>query len=226
MNSGLLRTELRRSIGLLLLPVVTAALGWLVWDSLLKGVWIWRDISLAVQDTLALAGPLSAGIAAWAAGRDRRHGTEELLAITPRPATARTFASWASVTAWLCLAYLLTAAFFLLLTYLNATWGSPAPSPVLVGLLGIATHSALGCAVGYYLRSRFTAPLVAVVFYWMQAIPVVFFGYDTALPYLVPATGTPYSDVFYEPGPAVVAPQSLWLLGLIGVALVFVALKD
>lgn len=91
---------------------------------------------------------------------------EELVAISPRPMFYRDLVLWAATTAWLCLAYVLAAAVLLLLTYRGATWGSPVPWPILLGLCGILLNSALGYAAGVYFKSRFAAPLVAVALYW------------------------------------------------------------
>lgn len=194
---GLLRIEFRRSFCLWLFPFMAAALAWVVYEPLPAGVWLWTETVWSLQSSLILFGPLVGGLAVWVAGREMRRDTGDLLSTTARPGVLRDLALWAATAAWCVLAYGVVAAAFLLLTLRNATWGSPEPGPVLVGLLAVVTHSALGYAVGSYLPSRFVAPL----------------GGDAA------------SSVFYNESRGIFAPQSLWLLGLAATALTTVALK-
>ena len=217
------RTEFRRSLCLWLFPFMVAALAWTVHDGLPAGIWLWTETVWSVQYSLILFGPLVGGIAVWAAGRERRRGMGDLLLTTPRPAVARDLAVWAATAAWCCLAYATVAVAFLLLTSLNATWGSPEFGPVLVGLIAIVAHSALGYAIGSYLPSRFVAPLFAISMYWIQGITLL--GLGSRFRNLSPLGSDIASTVFYDETPDVFAPQTLWLLGLAGVALVAVALK-
>ncbi len=220
---GLLRIEFRRSFCLWLFPFMAAALAWVVYEPLPAGVWLWTETVWSLQSSLILFGPLVGGLAVWVAGREMRRDTGDLLSTTARPGVLRDLALWAATAAWCVLAYGVVAAAFLLLTLRNATWGSPEPGPVLVGLLAVVTHSALGYAVGSYLPSRFVAPLFAISMYWIQGIMV--FGPFSSLRYLSPLGGDAASSVFYNESRGIFAPQSLWLLGLAATALTTVALK-
>jgi hypothetical protein len=224
MGAGLrtLRLEARHSLGLWLAPVVAVAVWYLaVTDGLRVGASLWPYVAVSLRQPLVLVGPFAAGLAAWAATRERRRGVEELLATTPRPAFARDLANWGALTAPLGAAYLAGASFLILRTYLNGAWGSPILWPLWVAVFALVAHSAVGYAIGHYAPSRFTAPLVAIVIYGLQG----FTGYSlgSSARYLSPLADSDYS-VFFGVLPNIFLPQSLWLLGLAGVALAAVAL--
>jgi len=202
---------------------MVVALAWVVYDGLPAGIWLWTETVWSVQYSLILFGPVVGGLAVWVAGRETRRGMVDLLLTTARPAAIRDLAVWAATAAWCCLAYAAVAAAFLSLTRLGATWGSPEPGQVLVGLLAVVAHSALGYAVGSYLTSRFVAPLFAISMYWIQGITL--FGLGSRFRNLSPLGSDVASTVFYDESPDVFAPQSVWLLGLAAVALAAVALK-
>jgi hypothetical protein len=233
----MVRTEVRRSMGMWLFPFMVAVLVWMIAGS---GFWIegllWGGAAMLIRDTLILFGPLAGGLAAWTAGRERRRGTEELLSTTSRPAAARDLAAWTGIVAWCGLAYLSVAAGFLFYTCLNTTWGSPVLGPITVGLAALFAHSAIGYAAGNYWPSRFVAPLVAIALYWAQAVPQ-FLGYkmvpspgggwmylSTSVIHLSPVVGDSEYSAFYGVLPNVALPQSLWMLGLAGLALASVVL--
>lgn len=220
---SLLLLEARRNPGLWLFPFVVVMVWFLTAQERAKGIWLWPDVSLSIESTLAVVGPLAAGVAAWAASRHRRYGIEELLATTPRPAASRDLAAWAATAAWFVLAYAAAAGFIQLLAYLGGAWGSPVLWPVLVGLLALGTHSAIGHATGYYLPSSFTAPIVAVVLFLLQAGPGYFAG---SVRHLSPLNQGLTRSVFHGVLPNLFVGQALWLLGLAGAALVAVTLKQ
>jgi hypothetical protein len=86
MPSALLRIEARRSVALLLLPVLLG----LAWFSFSAGSgafcrrFLWIEVSVAVRNTAFFAAPCLAGAAAWLAGRERRRGMGELLGTVPQ----------------------------------------------------------------------------------------------------------------------------------------------
>ena len=176
---------------------------------------------------MILVGPLVAGLSTWAAGRNRRRGMEELLAATPRPAASRDLAAWGGAAVWHGFAYALAAGLVLLSAYVGGAWGSPVLWPVLLGLLAVSTLSAIGYAVGYYLRNRLATPLVAIATYFILGFTAHSAGTlmeNPTITYLSPVTGLEGS-VFYGVQPNVSFGQSLWLLGLAGAALAAVSLK-
>lgn len=219
---GILRIELRRSLCLRLCPFMVAALAWAVYDGLPAGIWLWTETVWSVKYSLILFGPLVGGLSVWTADRERRRGTVDLLATTPRAAAARDLAVWAATAFWCCFAYATVAAVFLLLTYLHATWGALDPGLILTGLIAVVTHSALGYAAGCYLPGRFVAPLFAIATYSVQGIAAFglgSFGYLSPIGYDVAPT------VFYDETPDILAPQTAWFLGFACAALAAIALK-
>lgn len=95
--------------------------------------------------------------------------------------------------------------------------------PVLIGLLAIVTHTALGSAAGRYAPGRFTAPLYAVVIFWLQS--GTFHSWKSPTHNLLPiGDDSGVGSVFYEQQMNFCAPQAVWLVGLTGIALGAVAL--
>lgn len=220
---SLLRIEVRRNQSFLLFPFVIAAVWYLAAQEWAQGIWLWPDISVSIESSLAVVGPVAAGLAAWTASRNRRRGIEELLATTSRLAASRDLVAWLATTVWFLLAYALAAGLIHLLAYLDGAWGSPILWPVLVGSLALVTHSALGYAVGYYLPSSFTAPLVAVVLFMLQIMPVYF---ESSIHHLTPLGESLTRSVFHGVLPNLFVGQALWLLGLAGIALAAVTIKQ
>jgi hypothetical protein len=71
------------------------------------------------------------------------------------------------------LVYAIVAVGLLAVTPQRATWGAPAPAPIIQGALAIMAYTTLGYAVGTYLPFRLTTPLVAVGMYVLQYVPVL-----------------------------------------------------
>ncbi len=231
MSWGILQIEFRRSVALLLSPLILAAAWFASWYGMYatmpRNIYLWTETSRVVKDSILTIGPLVAGLSAWAAGRNRRRGMGDLLSTTARPAASRDLLTWAGV-ALPCVA--VYAGLIVLLgvpTALNATWGMPLPGYLLVGLVALLMDSALGFAAGYYLPGRFTAPLVAVGLYVGHLLPMGLEDLGVNFTLLSPAaysnTGT--GGVFYEM-PRLAAQQSLLFGGLCGAALAGVALGE
>jgi hypothetical protein len=212
---ALLRIEFRRSVGLLCFPLLIVAAGWLARGSLPVEVYTWPDTSSAIRETVPFVGSFVAGISAWTAGRSKRRGMADLLSSTPRPPAARDLTTWAGTALWGAAVYVTLAAVLLSVTWWNATWGAPPPGYLLVGLLAVVANSAVGYAAGYYLPSRFIAPLVAIGLFVAQFAPINYFWVELLLPaptYLVQL------DVFAQV-PGVAVQQGLWFCGVGAVAL-------
>lgn len=217
-GAGMLWIEVRRSVCLWLFPVLVAVLGWAVYDGLPAGIWLWSDTVVSLQASIVLYGPLVGGLSAWVAGRERRRGMESLLLTTSRPGMSRDLALWAATAVWCGLVYGVVVAVFFLLTHLNATWGSPEMWPVFATLLAVVPHTALGFAVGRWFPSRFTAPLYAVVIYWLQI--GTFLDWKSPARNLLPvADNFGIGPVFYKQPTDIYAPQILWFVGLAALAL-------
>ena len=220
---GLLRLEVRRNIGLLCFPLLVALGVSLARARMPQGVWIWSETSIALREPLMLLGPLMAGVAAWMAARTQRCRIDELLTTTPHSPTGRNLVLWAGTMVWGLLAYAIVAAGLLTVTAQRATWGAPAPAPIIQGALAVVAYATLGYAIGCYLPFRLTTPLVAVGMYVLQYVPVLWYG--SPLLYLSPFMGDGYSfDYAVERGLGV--PRALWLLGLGLVGLAAICLRE
>lgn len=225
---SLLRLELKRSVGLLLLPLLLLAAWYSASTDLPSGLYLWLDTSFAIRDSGILLGPLVGGVSAWMASRNRRCGMEEMLIITPRPSAVRDLAAWAGTALWGVAAYVLFATVLSILTWRNATWGGPLPGSLLVGLLALVAYSALGWAVGYWVPSRFTAPLSAIGLVIWELALVGPAGINLHLTLLSVASSllSPDNWSVFREVPQVAAQQSLWFLGLGRVALAVIVLKN
>jgi hypothetical protein len=230
MNARLIAIEARRTVAFWFVPLMVALT--LLFDNGMGLAWrlyLWPEMSVMVRDSLILIGPAIAGVAAWMAGRDSRRRIGDLLATTPRPAFARQTAAWAGTAIWGLAAYIIAGAVLVALTLTHALWGGPTLWPILIGLLTIAAEAAIGYAVGSYIPSRFTAPLVVIAVLVAQ----VGFGWNMLnapanlrpLEYLSPVASLD-SSVWYGIRPDVGPIQVLFLLGLIGLGLGALALRD
>lgn len=226
--------EARRTVAVwLLLPAV--GLAWLLaWEGRPEDWLVWAQASVRVRDAALFTGPFIAGAAAWMAGRDRRRGITDLLATTPLPPWPRRLATWAGTTAWALVAYLAVGATIIGQTALQAVWGGPVLWPMLVGLLALPAHAALGFALGHLLPSRFTAPLVAIALFFAQALIGAGILYsvwsqpDPRLEWLTFLSPTARLDasVWHGVRPRVGPGQMLFLLGLTGLALAAIAPRE
>jgi hypothetical protein len=159
-TARILSIELRRgplwALAIAALPVLALLLVLTV-----NGAPSWRGLSQAtLASELQASGVLVLAVAVWQGGRERRRGTRELLASTPRPAGQATVAAWLPTVAWPAAAYTLVA---VALTALAAATFGPA-RPALVGLfavaeLELAACAAVGFGLGRLIPGRFVAPL-------------------------------------------------------------------
>ncbi|MEX1157940.1 MAG: hypothetical protein WEC79_03295 [Thermomicrobiales bacterium] len=223
--------EARRSVALWFFPLMALVACWYA-DSRMSpiGVSLWRHNSAQIGETLILLAPLMGGVAAWAAGRDRRRGVSDLLATTPLPAARRQLSGWGGTLVWGIAAYLVAGAFIVMVTLRANAWGTPSLAPVIIGLLTIVAASAIGYLVGSLIPSRLAPPLVPVALFLSIGLLNSGWFHDDSVTLLSPWTlidrqlfQNPEA-VFYEPAPLHPLPMSLWLVGLTGLALAGVVL--
>jgi hypothetical protein len=226
----MVRIEARRNVVVLLLPIL-AAIAWLqARNGLQTPVVVWPQVTVQARDWVVYLGPFVAAAAVWMGARERRHGMEDLLATTPHPAWRRRGATWTATTLWGLLAYVAVAAGILAYGAARATWGTPLAWPfcwpLLIGLLALPAHAALGFALGRYAPSRFTPPLVAIALLLVQGYVGGAIGEGARVPawlpywaaYLSPAVYVDQS-VWFGVTPNLCGPQALYLLGLTALAL-------
>jgi hypothetical protein len=232
--------ESRRTFALWLVPVIVAASWLVVSDPITTGIALWVDVSVAILNSVIFAGPLIAGAAAWMAGREQRLAMGELLGTTPRPAIARDLASWSATASAGVVAYGLVVLYVAAMTMTRPSWGQPYWGPIAVGLLAMVAHAATGYAFGRFIRSRYTAPILAILLFlgqvyvgWMAGgNPLMTGSFLTRLDslfgelrFLSPVANTQH-DVFYGIWPNMALSQSVWLAGVAALALSLVALRD
>lgn len=221
--------EARRTIAPWFAPLLLA-FAWLTLSDGLKPqvvVWFWIGSSVKIAQAVAFIGPCCAGVAAWMAGCEHRQGLDDLLAMTPRPAIARTLATWAATTLWGLLAYAVIAAAIMALTAQRATWGGPEGWPILIGALAIPAHAALGYALGRACPGRFTAPLVAIGSFTTQIMLGLVVNNTRPTLYrarFLSPLAPPETSVWYGLHPVVAPRQGVLLLGLAGCGLAALAL--
>lgn len=217
----LLRIEARRSVALLLFPFML----WLAWtwtaNNTRGRLPLWVDASVAIRNVIFFVGPMLGGAAAWMAGREGRRGMRELVGSTPRPPLDRTLATWGGTLVWGALLYVGLGAYVAFESVRGVAWGSPYWWPVLTGGLALAAEAAVGYALGHHLRSRFTAPLVAVGLFAAHVVPETWSSSARLLSPVAQLT----SSVFVELYPDLGVPHTLLFGGLAGLALASVPLS-
>jgi hypothetical protein len=241
---NLFRLEVRRSTGLLLFPLLVglawaASTFWLGIDD--QRVTLWTQTSAKIGVAVLLLGPAAGGLAAWAAGRERRRRIEELLATTPFPSTRRDLANWAGSAAWTMLAYAVSGVWFVTIAVREATWGGPRWWPILLGAIAVLAYGAIGFAfgayVGRYLPSSLAAALVPIVLMVAQVLPGtsssqsirdgITFTEDPASQHLTALELMPDTagEIFMKPPHQLSAAAAIWLLGLCALGLTVAALR-
>jgi hypothetical protein len=206
-----LRIEVRRSQARYLWPLLVLGGGYAAVNYLQQlGDNAWLLLTAAVVDSVRLTGPLLAGIAAWAAARERRSGTRYLAGLAARPAGTVAFAELGAVVLWALLGYAVVAALIAGQGLASRAWGSPDLLWLAVGAAGIAVHGAIGYAVGRALPLRFVPALLVVVFYAADILAFSAGGWAASL---APAQLANVS-VFDATRPWFLVAQLAWYLGL------------
>jgi hypothetical protein len=201
-TSRLFWIELRRSTALLTIPVLVglALLAWYLFQQDEQHVsYHWPDASEDIGVAAIFLGPAAGGLAAWAAGRDRRHGLGDLLRTTPRPAVSREINLLSATTAWIVVAYAAAGIYLGVTTALKATWGGPVLAPILIGLLAITVQAAIGFAAGSFsaslMQSRLITAMVPVVLFFAELAPTLFRGKDRPCGEGCMASSYPYDNL-------------------------------
>jgi hypothetical protein len=174
----MLRLELRHNAMALVLPVAVA-LFWLTGyrrAMAMPPLWNIRAASVQLNSVIDFVAPL-AGAAAWMGSREPRRRVTDMVTITPRAKWARLLATWAATTIWALVAYLACVAAVYAATSRQAHWGGPLWWPAAVGAVSMPAFTALGFAAGVFVPSRFTAPLAAIVGFFVLALSTEMIGH-------------------------------------------------
>lgn len=157
--------EIRRSPCLLAFPFLVAASVGLVWQDIDFWMGDWHATSIKVQLSNLLLGPFVSVCAAWAAGRESRHGHGSLATTMPRPPGGPVIVQWLAVAFWGLLAYGIGLGFAIFKTAPVAVAGNPWPSYIVLGAAALCSFSAVGYALGSLVGRRVVAPLAGVLIY-------------------------------------------------------------
>lgn len=211
---NVLRIELRRSAAALALPFLAVVGGAAVFAKLTPGVALWPNVNAEVNLSLMLLAPLTAGLAAWCGGRESRRRASYLRQLSARSPGTVASTEMIAVLLWCLLAYSLVIGVAFAVTATRAHAGSPSISWTAEAMAGLALFVPIGFVIGRLVRSRFTAPGLAVLTYVALAVGQVKFGstWATSLSPVTSVTG----DVFQRFNALMGWGQVLWLLGLAG----------
>ncbi len=198
----------------------------------------WTTASMLCRYSIFFVGPGSAGIAVWAAGRDRRYGLDDFLTTLPCPAWMRWGSRWSAVTLWCVASYVAVCACIEFVAVRQVSWGTPVLWPLVVGLATIPAYSAIGYVLGTLLSWPLIAPLVVVAAFLcsvamtgsgpapdLSTIALWHSSNIEALRYLFPLAPLNASP-WYGIQPAVAWPELLCLLGVTLAALSIRAFHD
>ena len=244
-SSRLFLIELRRSTALLAIPVLIglALLAWYLFQQDEQHVsYHWPDASEDIGVAAIFLGPAAGGLAAWAAGRDRRHGLGDLLQTTPKPPISREINLLSATTAWIVVAYAIAGLSLGVTTALKAAWGAPVLAPILIGLLAIAVQAAIGFAAGSFsaslVQSRLIAAIVPVLLFLAELVPVLIQGGVEQVGPNMRADTYPYENlsvvtviqtlggsIFWSPPTEIAWAALAWLGGFGGLALALILLR-
>jgi hypothetical protein len=167
----LLRIELRHNAMAWMLPVVIALFWLTAYRKTMATAPLWnlRAAGLQSGSVIDFVAPL-AGAAAWMGSRESRRRVTDTVTITPRARWGRLLATWAATTIWAMVAYAGCLAAVYAVTAGQTSWGGPLWWPAAVAAASVPAFTALGFAAGILLPSRFTAPLAAIVAFFILVL--------------------------------------------------------
>ncbi|GAA3498135.1 hypothetical protein GCM10019016_052380 [Streptomyces prasinosporus] len=154
----------------------------------------WAETRDQVHVSAVLLGvPLALAAGCWQGGRERRRGTEELLATAVRGRTAAFLASALPVALWLVAGYAVATALAFLATWYCATGDRPHLGTPLADAAVLACAALTGQVVGRLVAWRLAAPLLAAAGYVVLGVA----GYDRhgSARHLAPFVDTPTTSV-------------------------------
>lgn len=214
--------------GVFLLPVMVG-LGLYASANLFEeGVVFWKMMNFAAVQSYTFIAPVTAGLAAWTASRDRRRQVDRFIESAPGNPFVRDLSILAATAGWGVLGYATVAVCYAALAIQRATWGGFDADLVLTGALGVVLAGAVGVLVGRHVPGRFS-PLLAIILAYAAVFMsdiVSFFGLFVRLPELTPMdfAWRVGQDVYRQPPDDHVLHGIAWLAGLVGVTIAVMAL--
>ncbi|GAA2422535.1 hypothetical protein GCM10010191_37910 [Actinomadura vinacea] len=206
-----LRLDARRAALLVAVPLLTGIGIVFVWLSLVPGVAYWDNSVVALINAVRLLGPVAAGLAAWAAVRER--GLNYLRDLSPRsPATGALF-DLLLLAGAAVFAYGTVTAVVTVETVLRQEAGRPSPLGFLAGAAALVLHVVIGYLAARLVPRPATAAAVMVATWSWAALRVPGASWWSLLPPAVLDHVEPFTVLRGR----VLADQTLWALAVTAV---------
>ena len=176
----MLRLELRHNAMALMVPVVVV----LFWFTTYRRVmampplWNLRATGVQMYSVIDFVTPLT-GAAAWMGSRESRRRLADAVLITPRARWARLLATWAATTIWALVAYVGCVAVVYGMTAGQVAGGGPLWWPAAVAAASLPAFTALGFAAGVLAPTRLTAPITAIVAFFVLVLSTELIGHNS-----------------------------------------------
>lgn len=209
------RHEARHSVALASLPLIIFAHCALAIKWLWPGTDVWLNMTSAVVGASMLSGPVVAGIAAWAATRERRRRTAYLRLTAARSGFTLPLLEWSVVVLAAAAAYLVVALVLGVKTAVGATAGHPDIAWLATGLVALVLIATLGYVMGRLVPKVWTPPVVALLIYVYSAWNLRHSG--TPWSYLSPIT-MQETSLFRPMNHVLIAGQAIWYLAVMVLA--------
>ncbi|CAN5728774.1 hypothetical protein BH20CHL3_BH20CHL3_04660 [soil metagenome] len=193
-----------------------------------SGVVLWKTMNFATVQSYMYIAPVTAGLAAWTASRDRRRHVDAFIESAPGNPLVRDLSVLAATAGWGLLGYAIIAACYAALALQRATWGGFDADLALTGALGIVLAAAIGVPIGRFVPGRFSALLAVAVTYATVFLDDIFRFFDlfVRLPELTPMdlAWRVGQDIYRRPAEAHIVDGLIWLTGLIVLLVAVMAL--
>jgi hypothetical protein len=196
------------------MPIALLVTIWLVDQLRSRAVPVWIDVGHSLEASLLYLGPIIASATAFQTVREGRGALRELLDSMPRADSMRSLALISGELIWCATVYLVVTVWMLIVTGIRATSGGPDIELIVAGFIGLMAFASLGFLAGRLLPAYSVVPLVGLITYlgvWLTGVG------ETPIRLLSPLIDGEPSPLLPFP-PSVGLLQSLWLLGLAGVA--------
>jgi hypothetical protein len=202
-----LRLDARRAALLIAVPLL-AGLGIVTaWLSLVPGVAYWDNSVVALVNTVRLLGPVAAGLAAWAAVRER--GLDYLRDLSPRSPATGALLDLLLLAGAAAVAYGAVTVVVTVETVLRQEAGRPDPLGLLTGTSALVLHVVVGYLAGRVAPRPATAVSVtALTWVWASLRPP-----ETGWWSLLPPASLDQVELFTGLRMGMLADQTLWALG-------------
>ncbi|NEA29354.1 hypothetical protein G3I70_43640, partial [Actinomadura bangladeshensis] len=203
-----LRLDARRTALLVAVPVLTAVGTAAALPALVRSAAYWDNTVIALVNAVRFLGPVAAGLAAWAAVRERP--LDYLRDLTARSPATGALLDLLLLSSAALVSYTAVTALVVAVTLTQAEAGHPHPLGAIAGAGALVLHVVVGYLMGRVVPHRATAALVfgATAMWAAARIPGVSWWS------LLPPAAFPRIDLFTTLRPRVFADQVLWTAGL------------